>query len=88
MEARWRRQHPCGPFVLDFFCAEAKLAVEVDGAAHGHPGQIAHDRRRDAWLGAQGVRVLRVDAQDVLEDAALDGVLAAIAALVTERREQ
>ncbi|HEY5818673.1 MAG TPA: DUF559 domain-containing protein [Mesorhizobium sp.] len=45
---RFRRQHPIGPYVLDFFCAKGRLAVEVDGRHHDHPGEIAHDERRDA----------------------------------------
>ncbi len=43
---KFRRQHPIGAFVVDFYCAEAKLAVEVDGEGHDHPDQAAHDRRR------------------------------------------
>jgi very-short-patch-repair endonuclease len=45
---RFRRQHPVGPYVLDFYCAESALAIEVDGAQHDLPGQMEHDRRRDA----------------------------------------
>ena len=46
----FRRQHPIGPFILDFYCAGARLAVEVDGAVHDDPDQIERDRRRTAWL--------------------------------------
>jgi very-short-patch-repair endonuclease len=60
---RFRRQHPIGPFILDFYCSSAKLCVEVDGPAHA--GQAEHDLRRDRWLGEQGIRVLRVTADDV-----------------------
>ena len=75
---RFRRQHPTGPYILDFYCAEVKLAVEVDGAQHDHVGQIHHDIRRDAWLGEQGIRVLRVAATEVLNDRSFEGVLRAI----------
>ncbi len=75
---RFRRQHALGPYVLDFYCPVARLAVEVDGAQHDLPGQMHSDRRRDAWLARQGVRVLRVPATDVLEDQSLEGVLRAI----------
>ncbi len=65
-----------GPYILDFYCARAKLAVEVDGTdAHAQPGRAAHDARRDAWLNEQGVRVLRFAAADVLNDEGIDGVL-------------
>jgi very-short-patch-repair endonuclease len=47
---RFRRQHPIGPYVLDFYCEAAKLAVEVDGASHGAGDRPARDARRDAWL--------------------------------------
>jgi len=47
---RFRRQHPVGPYVLDFYCAASRLAIEVDGAQHDLPEQMRHDIRRDAWL--------------------------------------
>jgi len=64
--ARFRRQHPIGPYILDFYCDQAKLAVEIDGAVHDHPVQIGHDQRRTAWLEAQGVAVFRIPAREVL----------------------
>ncbi|WP_315762846.1 endonuclease domain-containing protein [Sphingomonas sp. Y38-1Y] len=70
---RFRRQHPAGPFVLDFFCAAHRLAVEVDGEAHGRGDRPVRDGARDAWLSANGVRVLRIPARDVLTD--LDAVV-------------
>jgi len=51
--------------VVDFYCAEAKLAVEVDGASHDHPDRMLHDQRRTAWLERQGVTVVRVGAEAV-----------------------
>jgi very-short-patch-repair endonuclease len=75
---RIRRQHPIGPYILDFYCADARLAVEVDGASHGVGGAVAHDERRDDWLAGQGVRVLRLSAELVLSD--MDAALATIAA--------
>ena len=76
---RFRRQHPIGPYVLDFYCASARLAIEVDGAHHDLPGQICHDTRRDTWLVGQGIRVMRIAATDILDDDALEGVLVIIA---------
>ena len=72
----FRRQHPTGPYVLDFYCARAKLAVEVDGYSHDVGDQPERDIRRDAWLNAQGIRVHRISAADVMRDAdqAADGV--------------
>jgi len=81
---KFRRQHPIGPFILDFYCAEVRLAVEVDGQGHDHPDRVAHDRRRTAWLHAQRVRVIRLAAEAVRTE--LDGVLAFIARTALERR--
>ncbi|HVY18708.1 MAG TPA: endonuclease domain-containing protein [Bauldia sp.] len=77
---RFRRQHPVGNYVLDFYCASAHLAVEIDGASHDVESQVRHDERRDAWLGSQGIRVLRILAADILDDDSLDGALKTIAA--------
>ena len=46
----FRRQHPIGPYVLDFYCAEARLAVEIDGYSHDVGDRPRRDVRRDAWL--------------------------------------
>jgi very-short-patch-repair endonuclease len=73
---RFRRQHPVGPYVLDFYCPEARLAVEIDGAAHGHPDQIWHDMRRDEWLLARGIHTLRLPSSWLKSPAAvLDNIL-------------
>jgi very-short-patch-repair endonuclease len=60
----FRKQHPLGPYVLDFYCDELRLAVEVDG--EGHSFDPARDERRDAWLAARGVRTLRIRTATVL----------------------
>ncbi|WP_204270871.1 DUF559 domain-containing protein, partial [Escherichia coli] len=56
---RFRKQHAAGPYVLDFYCAPAMLAIEVDGEAHARGDRPARDATRDAWLAEQGVKVLR-----------------------------
>ena len=63
---KFRRQHPIGHFVLDFFCAEHRLAVEVDGEVHNQ--QIAHDEERSRMLSEFGYVVLRFRNEEVLED--------------------
>ncbi len=65
---RFRRQHPMGPYILDFYCEEARLAVEIDGQGHGHADRPERDERRDAWLRDRNVTVLRLPAQVVLAD--------------------
>ena len=71
---KFRRQVPLGRYIADFYCASARLVVEVDGVPHiDAPG----DQVRDAWMAGQGIRVVRVANRDVLSN--LDGVVIAIA---------
>jgi very-short-patch-repair endonuclease len=67
-EVRFRRQHPIGAYVLDFYCPAMKLAIEVDGAAHDFGNRPHRDDVRIEWLRGQGVDLLRIPAQDVLAD--------------------
>ncbi len=71
---RFRRQQPIGEFVLDFYCAAARLAVEVDGSSHER--REGYDRWRDEQLARLGLRVLRVREEVVRED--LEGALEVI----------
>ena len=80
---KFRRQHPLGNYILDFFCADRRLAVEVDGQAHDRTSQVKRDLARDTWLAEHGVRVLRLRAHDVMND--LDNVVAAIVAAAGPR---
>ena len=70
---KFRRQHPAGPYVLDFFWDSAALCIEVDGSAHDIGDAAAKDGYRDGWLADAGIRTVRIPAGDVLND--LDGVL-------------
>jgi very-short-patch-repair endonuclease len=56
---KWRRQHPHGGYRLDFYCPEARLAVELDGFHHGLAEQTRHDEARAALLAQEGIEVLR-----------------------------
>ena len=68
---RFRRQHPMGDFILDFFCPAARLIVEVDGESHAQRSE--YDRLRTQWLSAQNdCHVLRFSNEAVLSD--LEGV--------------
>ena len=77
---RFRRQHPIGPFILDFYCAAARLAVEIDGQGHDLPEQAIRDLRRADWLHEQGIRTLRFPAKDILSREGLENALATIMA--------
>ena len=63
LNVKFRRQHPIGPYVVDFMCIERGLIVEVDGGQHN---ASTHDERRDRWLREQGCRVVRYWNDDVL----------------------
>lgn len=64
---KFRRQHPIGPYVVDFVCIEARLAVELDGGQHAN---MASDALRTAFLEAEGYRVLRFWNNDILKQTA------------------
>jgi very-short-patch-repair endonuclease len=81
---KFRRQHPVGPFVLDFCCPASRLAVEVDGAVHDERAE--QDAARTALLAASGYRVLRFRNEDVLGD--LGTVLARIRAAIADSSGQ
>ena len=74
---RFRRQHPIVRFIVDFYCAEAKLVVEVDGAVHDEPGHEEYDAERQQFLEALGLRVMRFTNAAVVGQA--DAVIAVIA---------
>ncbi|MBX3430108.1 MAG: DUF559 domain-containing protein [Hyphomonadaceae bacterium] len=76
--ARFRRQHPIGPYIADFTCPAAKLIVEVDGSTHSTPEELAYDARRTKYVEQQGWTVFRVTNTDIYEN--MDGVWRAISA--------
>jgi very-short-patch-repair endonuclease len=80
---KFRKQHPAGFYVLDFFCVEVKLAIEVDGEAHNRGDQPAFDEARDRQLHAHGIATLRVPAVEVLNN--LEGVLVHLLEAVRNR---
>ena len=71
---RFRRQHQVGPFIVDFYCHAAKVAIEIDGDSHDLP--IDYDERRTEWLNRYGIEVIRFTNRDIREN--LEGVVRAI----------
>jgi len=55
---QFRKQHPIGPYVLDFYCHAARLCVEVDGEVHSRARVPSRDAERDRWLSDARVRTL------------------------------
>ncbi len=70
----FRRQHAAGPYRLDFYCAKARLCIEVDSEAHGFGDRPQRDAARDRWLKDKDVATLRIPAAEVLGN--LEGVVA------------
>lgn len=73
---KFRRQHPVDRYVIDFYCAKARLAIELDGGGHNYRGREIHDRARTKLLASQGISVLRFWNHQVHKE--LDSVLEAI----------
>ncbi len=65
-DVKFRRQHPIGRYILDFYCHEKKLCIELDGSQHME--EEAYDEQRDAWLKEQGIKVLRFWNNQVLAE--------------------
>jgi len=80
---RFRRQVPLGPYVVDFVCFPARIAVEIDGGQHTRAPDRRRDAERDAWLVAQGHEIMRFWNHDVLAN--LESVVQAIADAVEHR---
>ena len=59
------RQKVLGPYIVDFYCASAKLVIELDGSQHYDPEMIAQDRARGAFLNDLGLRVLRYSNREI-----------------------
>ncbi|HEY8923904.1 MAG TPA: endonuclease domain-containing protein [Polyangia bacterium] len=83
MRLKFRRQHPCGPYILDFYCPVRRLAVELDGGQHFEQASERYDLRRTAFLVRRGVRVIRFQNDFILRelDTVLEVILQATASL-------
>jgi very-short-patch-repair endonuclease len=77
--AKFRKQHPIGPYTVDFYYAGARLIVEVDGEAHDRGNRPQRDASRDEYLLDRGYQLLRIPAAEVLRD------LAAVVQHIAER---
>ena len=80
---RFRRQVTFGNYILDFYCAAAKLAIELDGSQHYAPEGQQYDGKREAYLNSIGIHVLRFSNLDVLQN--LRGVCQSIDMVIAKR---
>jgi very-short-patch-repair endonuclease len=62
---KFRRQHPIGVYIVDFFCPDLNLVIEVDGGQHA---DNLGDEKRDAWLSSEGYRILRYWNNQILKE--------------------
>ena len=83
---RFLRQKPIGQYMVDFYAPTVRLVVEADGSQHMDAGNLAADSRRDAFLRAQGLRVLRFDNLQVLKE--IEGVMEVILRAVSQSQEE
>jgi very-short-patch-repair endonuclease len=73
---KFRRQHPVRPYTLDFYCAELRLAIELDGGQHNSAEGRAHDEARRIFLESKGIQILRFTNKAMLRET--DSVLSVI----------
>lgn len=69
----FRRQYSIGMYIVDFYCTQVRLAIEIDGESHYREGSEDHDRKRQAYIESTGIQVLRFTNRDIYER--MDGVL-------------
>lgn len=76
----FHRQVPVGEYIVDFFCHEKMLAIEIDGSTHDHEEQFEYDQKRQAWLEGNGICVVRYTKNEVRQN--VDGVAEGLQELV------
>ena len=81
---KFRRQHPLGPYFVDFYCSEVQIAIELDGGQHYEPQALAYDDRRTRFLEAAGIEVLRFTNPEVMAET--EAVLEVIVRVAQTRR--
>ncbi|HEX4847600.1 MAG TPA: DUF559 domain-containing protein [Novosphingobium sp.] len=67
---KFRRQHPVGNYVIDFYCPLKRIGIEIDGIAHEMGDRPLKDEQRDRWLADQHIRMMRIPASEVLRSVA------------------
>lgn len=85
-DGRWpvfRRQHPIGPYIADFYCHEARLVIELDGRTHNQRRE--HDEHRDHWMVSQGITILRFTVTEFEQN--VDGITRTILHAASNNRQ-
>ena len=81
--AKFRRQAPIGPYIVDFISYDVRIVIELDGGQHADESHHQRDVKRDRWLKEQGFLVLRFWNSDVLQN--MDGVLSRLIDVIQQR---
>ncbi|WP_338116906.1 endonuclease domain-containing protein [Vibrio maerlii] len=81
---KFRRQHSIKRYIVDFFCKEIKLAIEIDGNSHFKEDSKSSDAVRDDYLNGLGIRVLRFTNSDIMQN--LEVVLSSIRSAINSRK--
>ncbi|MBL4818797.1 MAG: endonuclease domain-containing protein [Deltaproteobacteria bacterium] len=68
---KFRRQHPVGPYVLDFYCARKRMGIELDGEIHNNPAAQQYDQKRTRTLASAGRKIIRFSNYQVLKQKVL-----------------
>jgi very-short-patch-repair endonuclease len=83
---KFRRQHGIGQFIVDFYCPELELAIEVDGATHSTSAELEQDAERQSAIEGHGIIFLRFTNKEITEN--LNHVLITIANAVNSKRSE
>ena len=83
---KFRRQHSVGAFMMDFYSAEIKLGIELDGDSHFQEGAREYDQMRQKFIESFGIKIVRFLNSDIYEN--LDGVLETIGREIVEQRQR
>jgi very-short-patch-repair endonuclease len=77
---KFRRQHPIGPYFVDFYCPSTRLVVEINGPSHDGDAEWGYGQRGTEWLEAEGYRVMPITVEEVDEDldSVVDSILGAL----------
>ena len=89
-DLKFRRQHPVTPYVVDFFCHEANLIIELDGGQHNGTEQQSKDEQRTQFLESKGYRVLRFWNHDILQhtEAVVQTILQTLTPTLSQRERE
>jgi very-short-patch-repair endonuclease len=82
LDYKFRRQYSVGPYVIDFYCPQLKLAIEIDGKSHFQEGMPQYDEQRQHYIESLNIYFLRFSNRDVFER--MDVVLEMISRLLHE----